>query len=87
MLAFTKALHIPGFVLGSVIGFSGFKKDDLQAWHQVCFYFQHIVAFIVVFPARFSGKLFGEHILVQPFHIEDLLSAYPYYPWESKQDV
>lgn len=64
MLAFTKALHIPDFVLESVIGFSGIKKGDLQAWHQVCFYFQHIVAFIVVFPAGFSGKLFGEAILV-----------------------
>lgn len=64
MLAFSKALPIPGFVLESVIGFSGFKKGDLQAWHQVCFYFQHIVAFIVVFPAGVSGKLSGEPILV-----------------------
>lgn len=64
MLTFTKALHIPGFVLESVIGFSGFRKGDLQAWHQVCFYFQHIVVFTVVFLAGFSGKLFGEPILV-----------------------
>lgn len=64
MLSFTKTLHNPSFVLDSVTGFSGFTKGDLQAWHQVCFYFQHIVAFIVIFSARFSGKLFGEHILV-----------------------
>lgn len=50
-------------VLMSVIDFSGFKKDDPQAWHEVCFYFHYILAFIMIFLAGFSGKLFGEPIL------------------------
>jgi len=49
--------------LKSVIDFSELRKDDLQAWCQVCFYFQHVLAFIGIFLARFSGKLFRESIL------------------------
>lgn len=64
VLAFTKAFPISVCVLKSVMDFSGFKKNDLQAWCQVCFYFQHVLAFIVIFLAGFSGKPFGESILV-----------------------
>lgn len=50
-------------VLKCIIDLPGFKKDDPQSWCQVCFYSQHILAFIVIFLAGFSGKLFGESCL------------------------